>query len=182
MSGGKRVSEEFDEYLKFTLVDPNNADEVKNIDFGEIIALMKNIHNNRYEVISELMTLKIGVECLYVAYRDEVEAAKARVKECESRLVELYSYNDARNPLFGEKKITKQTIDAAYQSNAEYIGLVEEQNMAENYKSYALIAKTAVHDIVSIAKSIIDNPDVVNRSTSENKQDVEDIVKMISGD
>jgi len=175
------MAQKFEEYLKFQLVNPKDPDDIRVVDFNEIISLLPQVHSDRYKVFSELMSLKIGIESLYILYRDEVEAAKMRVKECESRLVELYSYNDSRNPLFGEKKLTKQIIESAVQGDSEYQNLLEEQKMAENYRSYAMIVRDAVKDILSVAKSILEDPfGGVSANDREGSQELEEIANMIS--
>lgn len=174
-----KMSKEFESYLKFSLVNPNDPDDVKVLDFGQVIGLIHKLSTNREEVFEELLILRMGIERMYLSYKEELDSLKIRLKECESKWVDIYSSQDSRNPLFGEKKLTKQIIDAAVEGNPEYVQLLEGLKLAENYKSYAMIARDAVRELFSVAKAIVENPQDVPSLDEDDREELSAIASMM---
>lgn len=142
--------------LTFDLVDPKDQEaESEVINFEEVFALLDLVKDNPVYVIQTILKIKTGVDRIYLHYRDHYEDMKAELSHYEAIQTDKYNRKDPSNPLYGEKRLTKDAVEAAVRMSPEWVKRDEELRVVHSYKSQIYLVKTVVSDLFNVAKVLV---------------------------
>lgn len=165
-----------DHQLRFELVDPSGSGEAESINFNEVFNLLHITHKQPVEVMKVLLKLKLGLNRIYLYYREQHERAKLDLYDYEYQMQDKYSRKDTSNPLHGEKKLTVAAIEAAIKKEEGWKRLNDAVKEIENYKMHLGACKDIVEQTLSTAQQLISNPVEVDASVT----DTDDLARISS--
>jgi hypothetical protein len=166
--------------LRFELLDPSGSDVVEIVDFKEVFNLLSLAPTQPVEVIKALLQLKLGMNRIYLIYREQYERAKLELYNYEYQMQDKYSRKDTSNPLHGEKKLTVAAIEAAIKKEEEWKCLNDAVKEIENYKMHVGACKEIVDQTLAAAQHFITNPLEVETPFSEDEEDLKRISNLAS--
>jgi hypothetical protein len=142
--------------LKFDLVDLNNQDaESEVINFEEVFALLELVKEDPVYVLQTVLKIKTGIDRIYLHYRDHYEDMKSELAHYEAVQTDKFNRKDPSNPLYGEKRLTKDAVEAAVRMQPEWVKRDEELRVIHSYKSQVYLVKTVVSDLFSVTKVLV---------------------------
>lgn len=165
-----------DHQLRFELVDHAGSGEVEVINFNEVFNLLNLTVKQPVEVMKVLLKLKLGLNRIYLYYREQHERAKLELYDYEYQMQDKYSRKDTSNPLHGEKKLTMASIEAAIKKEEDWKRLNDAVKEIENYKMHLGACKDIVEETLTTAQHFISNPVEVDATVT----DTDDLARISS--
>lgn len=142
--------------LRFNIASPKDLQaDVEVIDFEEVFNLLEEAKTDPVFVLKTVLKLKMGLDRIYLHYRDHYEEAKAELKSFEAEQTTRFSQKDPSNPHYGSMRLTKDAVAAAVEALPEYAKRREELQVLGSYKSEIHLVKTIVGDLFSVVKILV---------------------------
>lgn len=165
-----------DHQLRFELVDHAGSGEVEQVDFNDVFNLLNLLHKQPIEVMKVLLKLKLGLNRIYLYYREQHERAKLELYDYEYQMQDKYSRKDTSNPLHGEKKLTVAAIEAAIKKEEDWKRLNDAVKEIENYKMHLGACKDIVEQTLATAQQFLSSPIEVDATVT----DTDDLARISS--
>jgi hypothetical protein len=143
--------------LRFDLVDPgNNGASAEVIDFEEVFELLNEVEEDPVGVFKTVLKMKIGLERVYLHYKDLHESLKAKLAAFEAEQTDRLTRKDPSNPLYGEKRLTKDAVAAAVVKQPEWQTINDEIMAVSGYKAQIYQLKTVMSDMLTVVKILVE--------------------------
>lgn len=168
--------------LKFDLQDLSEGSTItETIDFTQVLDLLGDIEKDPAGTVSTILKIKIGLDRIYLHYRDKQRELQLELDHFEHTKQELYSRQDSTNPLYGEAKLTVAVKEAKIKSDPEYVRRNAEIEVYNSYKSHVYALKEVMSDTISLAQALIGAPHLYVSGSVDpvDKQDASDMADRI---